>query len=326
MVVRIGFLSIAHLHAHSYGRAINGLTGCRLVGIYDPDQERGMQGAKEMGTEYFADPAELLSQTDAVIICSENSRHREFTELAAKHGCHVLCEKPIATTLEDARAMIDVCARAGVKLQIAFPVRFVTPVLRVKEMLDSGAVGKVLAIVGTNQGQMPGGWFADPELAGGGAVMDHTVHVVDLIRWFLGKEFVSVYAEVDNMLWDTGIDDCGMLSMELEDGTIVTQDPSWSRPMTFPTWGNVTMRIIGTQGMIDLDAFAQNFVVYDDAHRKVSERSFAEDMDLGLIQDFIQMIVEDREPTITGYDGLKALEVALAAYRSAQEKKPVALG
>jgi UDP-N-acetylglucosamine 3-dehydrogenase len=319
-------LSIAHLHAHSYGRAINGLTGCRLVGIYDPDQERGMQGAKEMGTEYFADPAELLSQTDAVIICSENSRHREFTELAAKHGCHVLCEKPIATTLEDARAMIDACARAGVKLQIAFPVRFVTPVLRVKEMLDSGAVGKVLAIVGTNQGQMPGGWFADPELAGGGAVMDHTVHVVDLIRWFLGKEFVSVYAEVDNMLWDTGIDDCGMLSMELEDGTIVTQDPSWSRPMTFPTWGNVTMRIIGTQGMIDLDAFAQNFVVYDDAHRKVSERSFAEDMDLGLIQDFIQMIVEDREPTITGYDGLKALEVALAAYRSAQEKKPVALG
>jgi predicted dehydrogenase len=222
--------------------------------------------------------------------------------------------------------MIDACARAGVKLQIAFPVRFVTPVLRVKEMLDSGAVGKVLAIVGTNQGQMPGGWFADPELAGGGAVMDHTVHVVDLIRWFLGKEFVSVYAEVDNMLWDTGIDDCGMLSMELEDGTIVTQDPSWSRPMTFPTWGNVTMRIIGTQGMIDLDAFAQNFVVYDDAHRKVSERSFAEDMDLGLIQDFIQMIVEDREPTITGYDGLKALEVALAAYRSAQEKKPVALG
>ncbi len=326
MVVRIGFLSIAHLHAHSYGRVINGLTGCRLVGIYDPDQERGMQGAKEMGTEYFADPAELLSQTDAVIICSENSRHREFTELAAKHGCHVLCEKPIATTLEDARAMIDACARAGVKLQIAFPVRFVTPVLRVKEMLDSGAVGKVLAIVGTNQGQMPGGWFADPELAGGGAVMDHTVHVVDLIRWFLGKEFVSVYAEVDNMLWDTGIDDCGMLSMELEDGTIVTQDPSWSRPMTFPTWGNVTMRIIGTQGMIDLDAFAQNFVVYDDAHRKVSERSFAEDMDLGLIQDFIQMIVEDREPTITGYDGLKALEVALAAYRSAQEKKPVALG
>ena len=135
MVVRIGFLSIAHLHAHSYGRAINGLTGCRLVGIYDPDQERGMQGAKEMGTEYFADPAELLSQTDAVIICSENSRHREFTELAAKHGCHVLCEKPIATTLEDARAMIVACARSGVKLQIAFPVRFVTPVLRVKKCL-----------------------------------------------------------------------------------------------------------------------------------------------------------------------------------------------
>ncbi len=325
MVVKIGFLSIAHLHAHSYGRALKSLASCKLVGIYDPDHQRGMEGAQEMGTEFFADPAELLEQVDAVIICSENSRHREFTELAAKHGCHVLCEKPIATTLEDGQAMIDACRQAGVKLQIAFPVRFVTPVIRVKEMLYRGSIGDVVAIVGTNQGQMPGGWFADRELAGGGAVMDHTVHVVDLIRWFLGKEFVSVYAEVDTMLWDVDIDDCGMLSMELEDGTIVTQDPSWSRPLSFPTWGNVTMRIVGTKGIIDLDAFAQNFVVYDDTQNKISERSFAEDMDLGLIQDFIQMIVDDREPSITGLDGLKALEVALAAYRSAQEKKPIAL-
>ena len=79
------------MHAHSYGRAINGLTGCRLVGIYDPDQERGCRGLKEMGTEYFADPAELVPDRRCDH-CSENSRHREFTELAAKHGCHVLCE------------------------------------------------------------------------------------------------------------------------------------------------------------------------------------------------------------------------------------------
>ena len=325
MVVRVGFLSLAHMHAQSYARALNSLDNCELVGIYDPDHERGIEGAQEMGTEFFADPAKLLAGLDGVIICSENNRHREFTELAARHGCHILCEKPIATTMQDGQAMIDICKEANVQLQIAFPVRFMTPVMQVKEMLARGAIGEVLAISGTNHGQMPGGWFVDPEASGGGAVMDHTVHVVDLIRWFLGREFISVYAEADTLLWDVDIDDCGMLSMELEGGVIVTQDPSWSRPRTNPTWGDVTLEITGTKGVIHLDAFAQNFVVYDDLAGQIQERSFAEDMDFGLIKDFISMIAEDREPSITGFDGLKAMEVALAAYKSAQQNKPIFL-
>lgn len=326
VVVRVGLLSLAHMHAYSYGRALNSLSNCILVGIYDPNQERGTKGAQAMNTQFFSDPEKLLTQVDAVIICSENNRHREFTELAAQYGCHVLCEKPIATTMEDGQAMINACQKAEVKLQIAFPVRFATPVRQVKTMLDRGYIGEVVAISGTNHGQMPGGWFVNPVLAGGGAVMDHTVHVVDLVRWFLGQEFVSVYAEAGyGMLWDVDIDDCGMLSMELEGGTIVTQDPSWSRPRTNPTWGDVTLRIVGTKGIIDLDAYAQNFVVYDDAQNKVSQRSFAEDMDLGLIVDFIAMITDDREPSITGFDGLKAMEVALAAYESARAHKPIAL-
>lgn len=325
MAIKIGILSLAHMHAYSYGSALNSLSNCELVGVYDPDFERGAKGAKEMNTQFFKEASELLKQVDAVIICSENNLHREFTELAAKYGCHVLCEKPIATTVEDAKAMIAACERANVKLQIAFPVRFNTPVMRVKDMLDRGVIGEVLAIRGTNHGQMPGGWFVDPELSGGGAVMDHTVHVVDIIRWFLGKEFISVYAEADNMLYDVPIDDCGMLSLEMEGGIFVTQDPSWSRPRTYPTWGNVTLEIIGTQGVINLDAFAQNFLVYDDKQNKLSSKPFTEDMDLGLIKDFISMIEEDREPSITGFDGLKALEVALGAYESARLHEPIRL-
>lgn len=324
-MVRVGFLSLAHMHAYSYGRALNSLPNAKLVGVYDPDPKRGQEGATTMNTEFFADATELLNQVDAVIVCSENSRHREFTELAAAHGCHVLCEKPIATTVEDAEAMIAACEKANVKLQIAYPVRFSIPVQQVKEMLDRGAIGDILAVRGTNHGQMPGGWFVDPKLSGGGAVMDHTVHVVDLLRWFFAKEFISVYAEADNLLYDVPIDDCGMLSLEMEDGIYVTQDPSWSRPKTFPTWGNVTLEIIGTDGIIDLDAFAQNFLVYDDKKNKVSERSFAADMDLGLIKDFLDMIEDDRQPSITGFDGLQSLKVALGAYESAKLNKPITL-
>ena len=95
MVVRVGFLSLAHMHAYSYGRALNRLAHCELVGIHDPDQERGMAGAQQMNTKFFAEPVELLKQVDAVIICSENSRHREFTRRRAwvrhsvrKAHCH----------------------------------------------------------------------------------------------------------------------------------------------------------------------------------------------------------------------------------------------
>ncbi len=324
-MIKVGFLSLAHMHAASYGRALHKRDDVELVGVYDPDRKRGEKGAEQMGTAYFARAEELLGQVDAAIVCSENSLHRKFTELAAQHGVHVLCEKPIATTLEDARAMIAACERAQVKLMIAYPVRYNTPVLRVKEMVERGAVGEVLAIRGTNHGRLPGGWFVEPELSGGGAVLDHTVHVIDLIRWIFQKEFVSVYAEVDSLLYDEDIDDCGLLSLELEGGIFVTQDPSWSRPATYPTWGNVTLKIMGTAGIIHLDAFAQNFLVYNDRENRISEKSFTENMDAGLIADFIEMIKEDRPPSVTGDDGLKSLQVALAAYESARLQRPVQL-
>lgn len=325
-MIKIGFLSLAHLHAAGYGRALGKLENVELVGVYDPDRLRGEAGAKKMQTAYFETAEELLQHVDGVIIASENSLHRQFTELAAARGVHILCEKPLATTMEDAQAMLDLCSLAGVKLQIAYPVRYNTSVRRVKEMVERGAIGEVLVICGTNRGKLPGGWFTDPELAGGGAVLDHTVHIIDLIRWIFKREFVSVYAEVDNLFYRQPIDDCGLLCLELEGGIFVTQDPSWSRPRNFPTWGDVTLRLIGTEGSIELDALAQNFLVYDAQNETVLERTFADDLDFLLIQDFVEMIAADRPPSITGLDGLKSLEVALGAYRSAELGAVVQLG
>lgn len=324
-MVRIGIISFAHMHAYSYANAVNQLPNAELVGIYDDDRDRAEQAASSFGAKAFATAEELLENIDAVIICSENSLHRKWVELAAEYGKDILCEKPIATTVEDAQAMIKACEEARVRLQIAFPVRFCTPIRRVKAMLEEGAIGDLLAIRGTNHGQMPGGWFIDKELAGGGAVMDHTVHVVDVVRWFTGKEVVSVYAEVDNTIYNMDIDDCGMLSMELEGGIIFTQDPSWSRPRSFHTWGDVTLELVGTKGSISVDAFAQSLQIYDDEAGKLTSQPYTEDMDLELIKDFVEMVETGREPSITGFDGLQAMAVALAAYESAERGEPVTL-
>ncbi len=326
--MKIGILSIAHLHAMSYADALTKIPGVEFVGVANEDAGAGRRFADQFGTRFYhSNEALLAEELDGVIICSDNSNHRPLTELAAKHTKHILCEKPISTNLEDGQAMIDLCAAAGVKLQIAFPVRFSPPVMGLRQAMQQDALGKVYSLKTTNHGTMPGGWFIDKARSGGGAVIDHTVHVIDLLRWFWNTEVTEVYAEVgyDLLHPDLGIDDAGMLSFKLANGAYGTLDTSWSRPSAFPTWGDVTIEVLGERGIIRLDAFKQQVNLYSNQVGKAQWIPWGSNMDLGLIRDFIDMIATGREPSITGRDGLKALEVALAAYRSAATGQVVKL-
>jgi predicted dehydrogenase len=327
-MIRIGILSAAHSHAYSYADCLQTFAGVELAGIADEDATRGRAFAERFATRLFDSPEALLAEgLDGVIICAANRHHRPLTELAAQHTRHILCEKPIATTLADAEAMIAACAQTGAKLQIAFPVRFAPPVLRMRALLQSGALGQIYSLKTTNHGQMPGGWFVDRDLAGGGAVIDHTVHVIDLLRWFFDAEISEVYAEVGVGLLHNGIDidDAGMLSFTLSNGTYGTLDTSWSRPSAFPTWGDVTIEVVAERGWARLDAFKQQFAVYSNRANKAQWVGWGGNMDLGLMRDFVAMIAEGRDPSISGQDGLRALQVALAAYQSAAAGVPIAI-
>jgi predicted dehydrogenase len=326
--LRIGMMSFAHMHAVSYVNGLRQIPGVELVGIYDDNIERGEKWAEEFETVFYADADALLDkELDAVIICSENSKHRSMVEMAAGRVGAILCEKPISTNVADAQAMIDRCAATDTKLQIAFPVRFSPPIQHLKQTLDAGTLGRIFSAKCTNHGYLPGRWFVQKELSGGGAVIDHTVHVIDVLRWFWGAEVTEVYAEVGESLVypDLGIDDAGMLSFQLSNGIYGTLDTSWSRPNSYVTWGDVKIEVLGDKGIVRVDAFAQHLTVASNKAGKTRQSGWGSDMDLGLIQDFIEMIREDRAPSITGYDGLKAMEVALAAYESARTGKPVAL-
>ncbi len=324
--LRFGMISFAHMHAYSYAHAVRTIPGVELAGIADEDEERGQAAARELSTRYYRNVEDLLStDVDAVIVCSENARHKEHVIAAARAGKHVLCEKPIATTLEDALAMIRECRVRNVQLATAFPVRHAPSVVRAKELIDAGRIGKVLAVNATNHGRMPGGWFIEQALSGGGAVLDHTVHVVDLLRWFLADEALRVYAEVDTRIHDIDIDDCGALCIEFRGGAFATLDPSWSRPKAYPTWGDVTMEMIGTAGVISMDVFAQVLVETSDSERAVLYRNWGDDMDRLLVGDFVQAVRDGRPAAASGTDGMRALEVALAAYESARLGRPVEL-
>jgi len=327
-MIRIGILSTAHGHAQSYAACLRALDGVELIGVADDDAERGRAFAGRFGIRAFGSAESLLAEgLDGALICSANVHHRALTELAAGYTRHILCEKPIATTVADAEAMIDACARAGARLQIAFPVRFSPPVVRLRALLRDGSLGEIYGVKATNHGQMPGGWFVERALSGGGAVIDHTVHVIDLLRWFFDAEVNEVYAEIGKGLLhpDLDIDDAGMLSFALSNGVYGTLDTSWSRPSGFPGRGDVTIEVVAERGWARLDAFKQQFAVYSNRTSKAEWVGWGGNMDLGLMRDFVGMIAEGRAPSITGRDGLKALQVALAAYKSAATGAPVTI-
>ncbi|WP_318618015.1 Gfo/Idh/MocA family oxidoreductase [Sporosarcina sp. YIM B06819] len=324
--MKMGIISFAHMHALSYAAALYNDADVELAYIWDEDEARGQAMAKQYACDFIADLDEFLTKDmQAVVICSENSNHKEHVIKAAKANKHILCEKPLATEVADAQAMVQACEEAGVILQVAYPVRFAPVMENVKAMIQEGAIGKVLAINATNHGLMPGGWFVEKELSGGGSATDHIVHIMDVIRWIFKDEVKTVYAELDTRFYDIDVEDCGMVSLELESGMIVSIDPSWSRPKTYPTWGNVVMHFVGTKGNLTVDAFKQHSLYYNDQDEKIQELPWSEDMDAGLLADFIDCVKSNGTPSITGMDGLRTLEVVKAAYRSNELKKTVML-
>ena len=328
--MKLGIVSFAHLHAESYAHALTAMPGVEFIGIADDDLARGEHFARQYGAPFFPSYEALLAaQPDGVIVCAENARHRPLVELAARAGVNVMCEKPLATTLADGQAMLDACEQAGVILMTAFPMRFSAPILEVKSLLEQGGLGKVLAVNSVNQGQMPKryrDWFVDKELAGGGSVFDHTVHLADVLRWYLDSEVVEVYAQTNRIMHreEVEVETGGLLLITFADGTFASIDCSWSRPLNYPTWGGLALDLIGEKGVVSVDAFSQNLASYSNTDQP-AWLPWLSDPDHSLVSEFLAAIREQRPPSVTGYDGYKAMEVALAAYQSAELGEPVAL-
>lgn len=324
--LRIGVVSFEHMHAQSYTQELVKYPEVTLVGIADENEKRGREMAATFKTNYYQGYESLLEQQlDGVVICTNNRDHAKVSIAAAKKGIHILVEKPFATTIADAHAMLEAAREANVQIMNAFPMRFNPNVIAAKKKIDAGLIGQVLTITSINHGKIPGGWFIDPALSGGGAVMDHTVHLGDLIRWFTGSEIKSVFCESGELLHHKGIDDTGLVMIELNNGVSATIDCSWAHHTNYPIWAQVDMQIIGTKGVIELKAFAQVLHLDDQANQRFEDIGWNETGDEGLIKEFVQVCATGKTPLVTGLDGLRALEIALASYESSRTNEVVSL-
>ncbi len=333
--LKVAVLSFAHGHALGYLRYLVGRDDVDVVAT-DPDGSmatdpgpRGAEAARQIGASYVESYREALDRgPDAVVVCSENARHRELVELAAAAGAHVLCEKPLATTVADAEAMVEATDAAGVNLMVAFPVRFAPSFATLASRVRHGRLGRVLGIVGTNNGMLPldRAWFIDPELSGGGCLVDHVVHCADMIDSLLGERPVSVYAVANRLLYrDTGarVETGGLVTVVYEGGAVATVDCSWSQPRTAPTWGGLTLSVTGTDGSMAIAPFAGH--VGGHGADGAVWLPYGPDFDASMIDEFLSAIRQGRRPQPDGRVGVRTTMIMEAAQMSARTGDVVTL-
>ncbi|SDT32432.1 Gfo/Idh/MocA family protein [Jiangella sp. DSM 45060] len=328
--MKVALLSFAHVHAGSYASLLSDWPGVELLttdpggAAAPPGELRGRALADHLGVAYADTYDDALAwQPDAVVVCAENSRHRDLTERAAAAGAHVLCEKPLATTAADAEAMIEACERAGTFLMTAYPVRFSTEFAALKSLHASGRLGTVLSATGTNNGHIPIGeraWFTQPELSGGGALVDHVVHVADLLDALLEQPAVEVRAVTNRILHAdqpiNGVETGGLVAVTYADGTIATIDCSWSHPSSAPNWGGLTLQVVGTEGVADIDPFGTHVGGF--AGGGPAWLSLGADLDRAMLAHFLDGVRSGHAPQPDGAAGLRTLRIVLAAQESAR--------
>jgi predicted dehydrogenase len=333
----LNFAIVGYDHAHlpRYVPAIAQHPQIRLAAVVASGLNKSLarQDATRLGTRYLEaiEPLWNGDKIDAAYIGTPPDQHLAVIRELAPRGVHILCDKPLATTLRDADAIIELIRKHRVKLMVPFNPRYQLPVMRLKEMIDQGELGEVKHIHATKYGKIPRGipgldtsWFFDKAQAGFGGFGDIGIHAMDALRWLAGSEAREVYAKVDRLIHrDIALDDIGTMLIEFQNGVLASQQSGWVNPAGNPTWLSVSFEVLGTRGAALIGKPYHDFELADGTK---SERIPWWRADISwLVNEFVCAVEENRQPVITGADGRAALEITIAAYRSAETGKPVAL-
>lgn len=334
-MIEVVLLGVEHApHALSYAGALGRARAGRLVGVHDPSVELGGPLAADLAVPFDDDAAALLEHTRpaAAIVCSATHRHRELVELAAAHGVHVLSEKPLATGRADAEAMVATCRAGGVQLHTAFVSRFYPAVLEARDIVARGELGRLKGMVGGNRGRPPlppryPTWITDTAAAGGGALIDHSVHVIDAMRFVSGLEATSVLAETGTLFGDVDVEDSALMSVVFDGDVPASVDPSWSVTSSSAWDYDFYLRLLGTEGSLTIATTREAVQVSGRLGARTHALArFEPDIDQTMVEAFLHSVSVGRvlDPCATGEDGLRSVEVACAAYESVAAQEFVA--
>jgi len=279
---------------------------------------------------------------DIVTIATESGKHCEITVNCLEAGCHVIVEKPMALSTEDADKMISIARKNNKKLAVCFQNRFNAPIQRLRSALDGGRFGRVLHGMIQIRWNRNEAYYAEAPWRGtweqdGGTLMNQCTHGIDLLQWMMGEDVIRVQAQTRRFIRPIEAEDFGAAIIEFKNGAVGIIEGTAD---VFPKNINETLSIFGEKGSVVVGGLAVNKIetwrfadadVIGDLEEKVlnpNEKDPSTVYGFGhtaLFKDFIDAIEENREPIISGESGRKAMEIILAIYKSQKTGKPVDL-
>lgn len=315
--------------------AFAAIPGVELVSVVGRDETAARAlaerfGAKRWSTDYRE--AIKADDVDVVDILAPNFLHAPIAIAAAAAGKHIICIKPLATSLADADAMIAAANKAGVRLLYAENVPFIPAVQEAKRVVESGAIGKVFRVKACEGiGQPHSGWHYDRARAGGGAMIDMAVHSIEFCRAFAGADFASVYAETGTFVWSEKLaaEDTAVMTLRFANGVIGQCEDSWSLAGAMDS----RFEVFGTAGRILIDNLhRQPIQVVSGAAQSAVPTGWSfpsplpgaiSDGHVAMLTHFIDALrsgAASKSEAIVGWNALAVIEAATASVASGQRQ------
>ncbi|MFQ4138977.1 Gfo/Idh/MocA family protein [Nodosilinea sp. PGN35] len=311
--------------AQAYAQAFAQSAIAQLVGVADLRPEAAAAMAESLGCQSFTDHeamAEAL-ELDAVIICTPPVTHRAIGTYFLERQVHVLCEKPLSISSEDARAMRAVAEEAGVILTMASKFRYVEDVIKAKSIVESGLLGDIVLFENafTARVDMTQRWNSDPAISGGGVLIDNGTHSLDIMRYFLGP-LAEVQVVEGKRIQGLMVEDTVRIFAKNQSGIIGNIDLSWSINKELDYY----IRIYGSQGTISVgwkeskyrQAASSEWIVFGQGYSKV--QAFGSQ-----IENFSRAIRGEEALLITADDGVASVAAVEAAYRALYQSRWTAI-
>jgi len=295
-----------------HARGVLAYPGAELVAVANHREESARALAERHGIpSVTTDWRSLVSQSDvdAVVVATPNALHAEQSVAFLAAGKHVLVEKPMAVSVAECDAMIDASARGGASLMVAHCWRFRDEVIAMRDRIASGELGEIVKTrgYGVHEAWGPKGWFVDPALAGGGALVDMGVHAIDTARFVLGDPLPErVCAAVGTRYGTYEVDDDAILLVGWSNRTNSVIESGWWHP--HKEGMEADTEVYGTRGYARIFPREEPSADYDHG----SQPMYTEQM-----REFLRAIEEGRAPHPSGEDGRVVMQVVERAYASA---------
>ncbi|KZE13192.1 Gfo/Idh/MocA family protein [Priestia aryabhattai] len=334
--VKIGVIGCGSIAQHRHLPEYKMNEQVELVAVCDINTERANSVAQQYGVKAYTNYEELLASgtVEAVSVCTPNYLHAPISVAALNSGVHVLCEKPMATSEEEAKAMIEAAKTNGKKLMIGHNQRFVASHQKARELIEKGEIGKIYSFRtafghGGPEGWSVDGkesWFFKKDEAFIGAMGDLGVHKTDMLRYILNEEIVEVGAFVESNAKDfANVDDNAVCVLKTESGIIGTLAASWA----YNGKEDNSTIVYGEKGTLRLEddptyslvaQYATGEVVNYELG-KIQSNDEGGQSNSHVIEQFVDAVAEEKESPVPGEEGLKSLAVILAALKSSQTKQ-----